>query len=371
MNSKRDRIEPAFSSSSRSRITAFVAGLATLFLLAVSPADGKPVFRVGWSIYVGFSPYYYMLKSGILRKWADKYGIEIGFQRMDYGGSVDAFVARNLDACAMTNMEALDMPSAAGIDTTVLFPGDFSNGNDVLLARQSAAVSQLAGKKLLLVRKTVSEYLLERALMLNGGVAINQIKLVNTSDADIAGAFLSDRSVDAVATWKPMASQIVATQKVHSLFNSSQIPGEIVDLMAIRTDILQRSDGSGEKFARALTGAWYEVMAQMSSPGSDGVLSVMAQASEDSLASFKEQLNTTHMFGSPRDALQFVLAPTFKDKMDLVRQFCFRHKLLGDGATAVDDVAIRFADGSVQGKPDRVRLRFLSTYLQLAAEGKL
>jgi len=29
-----------------------------------------------------------------------------------------AFVAKNIDACAMTNMEALDMPAASGVDTT-------------------------------------------------------------------------------------------------------------------------------------------------------------------------------------------------------------------------------------------------------------
>jgi len=57
--------------------------------------------------------------------------------------------------------------------------------------------------------------------------------------------------------------------------------------------------------------------------------------------------------------------------MDLVRQFCFTHKLLGDKTGSVDDVAIKYPDGSVQGKPDRVRLRFDSTYMQSAADGKL
>ncbi len=57
-----------------------------------------------------------MAKSGILKKWADKYNVNIRVQRFDYAPSLDAFVAKNIDACAMTNMEALDMPAAAGID---------------------------------------------------------------------------------------------------------------------------------------------------------------------------------------------------------------------------------------------------------------
>src|SRR5678816_4715781 len=102
-------------------------------------AQQKPTFTVGWSVYVGWNPYYYMSKSGILRKWADKYGINIKVQRFDYAPSLDAFVAKNIDACAMTNMEALDMPAASGVDTTAILVGDYSNGNDALLARPDGA----------------------------------------------------------------------------------------------------------------------------------------------------------------------------------------------------------------------------------------
>jgi NitT/TauT family transport system substrate-binding protein len=96
----------------------------SLCLLASTLLADKPSFTVGWSVYVGWNPYYYMSKSGILRKWADKYGVNIKVQRFDYAPSLDAFVAKNIDACAMTNMEALDMPAAAGVDTTAVIIGD-------------------------------------------------------------------------------------------------------------------------------------------------------------------------------------------------------------------------------------------------------
>src|SRR5215813_12963936 len=51
-------------------------------------AQQKPSFTVGWSVYVGWDPYYYLAKSGILRKWSDKYGIEIKVQRFDYAPSL-------------------------------------------------------------------------------------------------------------------------------------------------------------------------------------------------------------------------------------------------------------------------------------------
>src|SRR5258707_12497145 len=87
--------------------------------VAISAFAETPSFTIGWSIYAGWTPYHYMQKSGLLKKWADKYGITIKVQRFDYAPSLDAFVARKIDACTMTNMEALEMPTALGVPTTV------------------------------------------------------------------------------------------------------------------------------------------------------------------------------------------------------------------------------------------------------------
>jgi NitT/TauT family transport system substrate-binding protein len=352
--------------------------LSALFIALLAAASGgaadKPSFTVGWSVYVGWNPWAYMSKSGVLKKWADKYNVAIRVQRFDYAPSLDAFVGKNIDACAMTNMEALDMPAAAGIDTTSIITGDYSNGNDALLARNNLTMQTLSGKKLLLVQKTVSEYLYERAMTLNGLESrIKMVKLINTSDSDIATAFIADRSQDAVVTWKPMVSQIAKIQGVKTLFDSSKIPGEIVDLMVVRTDILNRPDGSGQRFAKALAGAWYETTKLMSGKGpeTDTVLKQIAAGSEDSLESYKEQLSTTNLFYTPQSAVAFTAAPDFRQKMDLVRRFCFAHGLLGSGTKSVDEVAIRYPDSSVQGKADRVRLRFDTSYMQAARDGKL
>jgi NitT/TauT family transport system substrate-binding protein len=334
----------------------------------------KPAFTVGWSIYAGWTPYHYMQKSGLLKKWADKYGITIKVQRFDYAPSLDAFVGRNIDACTMTNMEALDMPAASGVPTTVILIGDYSNGNDALLVRGGLQMKDLAGKKMLLVEKTVSEYLFDRALTLNSmRDQIKQVRMINTSDSDIQSAFISDSSVSAVVTWKPMLSQLAQQKSVTSLFNSSQIPGEILDLTVVRTEVLDRPDGSGQKFAKALAGAWYEMMTLMSAQGAaaDKVLAGIAEGSGDSLPSYKEQLSTTKMFYQPKSAAEFGKSPDMKQKMALVRQFCFDHGLLGNNVVSVDDVAIRYPDGTVQGKPDRVRLRFDTSYMEMAAQNNL
>ncbi|QMV18377.1 nitrate ABC transporter substrate-binding protein [Granulicella sp. 5B5] len=344
--------------------------LAVAVLAAPLAARAEtPTFTVGWSVYAGWNPYFYMQKSGILKKWADKYGIAIKVQRFDYAASLDSFVSKNIDACTMTNMEALDMPAAAGVDSTAIIVGDYSNGNDAVLVRNNLNFATLPGKPIMLVQKTVSEYLLERGMVLNGQQAqLRSLKLINTSDSDIVAAFLNNKGNQAVVTWKPLVSQILGDRSVHSIFDSSKIPGEILDLLVVRTELLNTPNG--QKFAKAITGAWYETIQQVVA-GQANAIKYSAAASGDSVDSYKEQLKTTALFSSPKAAVDFTTSPALQQKMNLVRQFCFQHGLLGQGIKSVDDVAILYPNGAVQGRKDRIRFRFNAAYMQAAQQGKL
>ncbi len=341
-------------------------------IAALSPTCAQaqtPTFTVGWSVYAGWNPYFYMQKSGILKKWADKYGIAIKVQRFDYAASLDAFVAKNIDACTMTNMEAFDLPAAAGVDSTAIIVGDYSNGNDAVLVRNGLNFGSLPGKPIMLVQKTVSEYLLERGMVLNGQQSqLSKLKLINTSDSDIVAAFMNNKSNQAVVTWKPLVSQIVGDKSVTNIFDSSKIPGEILDLLVVRTEVLNKPEG--QKFAKAITGAWYETVQQIAT-GQANAIKYSAAASGDSVDSYKEQLKTTALFATPKSAADFTNGSDLQQKMDLVRKFCFAHGLLGEGTKSADDVAILYPNGTIQGRKDRVRFRYNSDFMQAAQQGKL
>ncbi|MGH7599956.1 MAG: putative urea ABC transporter substrate-binding protein [bacterium] len=330
----------------------------------------KPKFTLMWSIYVGWMPWPFAAESGIIKKWADKYGIEIDVRQADYIPTIEAYVAGKADACVMTNMECLDMPAASGIDNTVVVIGDFSNGNDVLYTRDNLQVPQLAGKQVALVELSVSHYLLVRALESKGnGLAEKDVKILNTSDADIAPVFISNASQKAVVTWNPMALEIEQTPGVKRVFDSAAIPGEILDLLVVKTDVLKKNPQLG----KALAGAWYEIMGIMStrSPEADKAIARMAESSGATPASFKQQLRTTAMYYRAQDAVAFTQSPELYRSMDFVRKFCFEHKLLGESATSVDYVGIQFPGGKTLGNPNNVKMRFSTEYMQMAAEGKL
>jgi NitT/TauT family transport system substrate-binding protein len=64
--------------------------------------------------------------AGIVKKWADKYGITIEVTQFnDYVESINQYTAGAYDAVTVTNMDALSIPAAGGVDTTAVIVGRF------------------------------------------------------------------------------------------------------------------------------------------------------------------------------------------------------------------------------------------------------
>ena len=342
--------------------------LAASLVATATPADARPKLKLAISIYAGWMPHYFAKDTGIYKKWGDKYDVDIDVVEMDYIPSVEAYVAQQVDAVVVTNMEALDMPAKGGIDTTVVIMGDYSNGNDAILTRDIPAVAGLKDQQIYLVELSVSHYLLARALE-TAGLLESAVKIVNTSDSDIAPAFIADKKARAVVTWNPMVLKVEQTPGVKRIFDSSQTPEEILDLLVVNTKTLEKNPG----FAEALVGAWYEVMQTMSGqgPATDKAIEAMAKRSGSTPAEYKAQLRTTAMYWTPQAALEFTKSPRLKQKMDFVRNFCFKHGLLGESAKSADVVGISYPDGTVQGAKDNVKLRFATAFMEKAAAGEL
>ncbi|RAI00516.1 lipid kinase [Acuticoccus sediminis] len=356
------------------KLTAARAALASIALGAflgattiVQPASAeeKKDFSVCWSIYVGWMPWGYMQDSGILKKWADKYGITIeAVQINDYVESINQYTAGQYDGCSMTNMDALSIPAGGGVDTTALIVGDYSDGNDGIILKGKDQLADIKGERVNLVELSVSHYLLARALE-TVELSERDITVVNTSDADMVAAYTTP-DVTAVVTWNPLLSEILGMPDSHEVFDSSQIPGEIIDMMVVNTETLK----DNPDFGKALVGAWYEAMALMEADDIDA-LTAMATASGTDIAGYKSQLDSTAMFYMAEEAVDFVGGEGLPETMTFVASFLFDHGILGTGAPSADFVGIEYPDGSVTGDENNVKLRFDSTFMQMAADQEL
>jgi NitT/TauT family transport system substrate-binding protein len=351
------------------RLCLFMMVLAGSAARPAAAAAEKSSFNVAWSIYVGWMPWDYADQSGILKKWAAKYGIKIKLTQVnDYVESINQYTAGTFDACVMTNMDMLTIPAAGGVDSTALIVGDFSNGNDgIVLKGKGKKLEDIKGQKVNLVELSVSHYLLIRALT-SAGIRERDLKIINTSDADVVAAFSTPAST-AVVTWKPQLSTVLAMPDAQLVFDSSKIPGEILDLMVVNTATLN----ANPKLGKALIGAWYETLGIMfkNDAAAKAAQTAMAKAAGTDLAGYSTQLATTRLFVTPADAYQFVIGDSVIKNMDLVRKFSFDHGILGQGSGSVDAVGIQFPAGKFLGDAHNVKMRFDPNYTKMAVDGAL
>ncbi|MDF8331744.1 putative urea ABC transporter substrate-binding protein [Novosphingobium cyanobacteriorum] len=349
-----------------------IALLSTTLMLAAcggagAPAEKRTEFNIGWSIYAGWMPWPYAQQAGIVKKWADKYHIKINVVQVnDYVESVNQYTAGKFDGVTVANMDALTIPAAGGKDTSAIILGDYSNGNDGVLLKGADTLSAIKGRQVYLVELSVSHYLLARGLE-KAGLSFSDIKTVNTSDADIVGAFASPQATAAV-TWNPQLSVMAAQPGAKKVFTSADIPGEILDLLVVDTATLKANPDLG----KALAGIWYETVQLMMRQDDQGkaARAGMAKLAGTDPATFDAQLKTTFLYTDPKAAVAATDNPALVSTMTRVRDFSFS-KGLFKGASSADAVGMAFPGGKTLGDAQHVTLRFDDSFMKMAADGKL
>jgi NitT/TauT family transport system substrate-binding protein len=333
-------------------------------LLALAPAHAEPrkSFKVAWSIYVPNMVWGWADDNGIVKKWADKFGIKIESTKFtDYVESINQYTSGQYDALLVTSMDTLITPSVGGVDNTVVAINDYSNGNDAVFLKNKKDLKDIKGQRVHLIMYSVNHYILTRALD-SIGLSEKDITLVNLSDADQVAAFNSP-DVTAMAAFHPTVYELSRRADATNVFNSSMIPGEILDMLIARTDVVK----DNPDFGKALAGIWFEALAitlEDSDRGRKARLD-MGIASGTDLPGFEAQMKTTHFF-SPEEHKTFVEGDQIISNTDRLREFLFARNLLGTNAKSSDVIGVEFPGGRVSGSPDNIKLRFTNDYVDFA-----
>jgi NitT/TauT family transport system substrate-binding protein len=182
-------------------------------------------------------------------------------------------------------------------------------------------------------------------------------------------AAYTTNDVTAVVTWNPLLSEILLTPNSTKVFDSSQIPGEIIDVMMVNTETL----AANPDFGKALVGAWYEAMGLMASdtPEGEAALTAMAEAAGTDLEGYRSQLAATRMFFDPAEAAAFAADPALQATMVSVAEFLFDKGILGVGAPSADFIGVAYPDGGTTGDANNVKFRYDASFMQMAADGAL
>lgn len=231
--------------------------ICTLILCLSGCGQAEKPLQVGANVWPGYEPMFLARSLGYYQ------GHPI--QLIEFSSAAEVVRAyRNglIDVAAVTADEALIAAAGQG-NHRIILVCDFSNGADVLLAKpEFKSIQELKGRRIGVEATALGAYMLARALK-HGGLSAADVQVIQVPLLDHESAFKSGK-VDAVVTFEPHRSNLL-TAGAHSLFDSSQIPGEIVDVLLTREKL---TDSQNRNLA-ALVSGWFRAIAYMRDNPSD------------------------------------------------------------------------------------------------------
>ncbi|MGH8645994.1 MAG: ABC transporter substrate-binding protein [Gammaproteobacteria bacterium] len=257
------------------------ATIITRALLALSlvgcGSDPAAPLRIGTSVWPGYEPLYLARELGYL----DPKSVRLA-EYPSLGEVTRAFKNQAIEAAALTFDEVL-LLAQDGFNPRVTLVMDISFGADAILGRaELRTVKDLAGRPMAVDTRTVGAYVLARALMLNG-LKPSDVNIVHV-EHDEHEAALKEGRVDAVVNFEPLRSQLLA-EGASLLFDSSQIPGEIVDVLAFEAAYLEKNPAVVKEVLRG----WFRAIEYMQTHPQDASAR-MAQREQITGAQFLESL---------------------------------------------------------------------------------
>lgn len=283
--------------------------LPVALLLLVAGCAGEPAapFRVGLLVW----PPYELPR--IAQELGPVASPEVEF--VDFMSPVEAVRAyRNgrLDALPLTAQYLLALEAQEPGQHCAVLLIDESRGGDALIARPG--IEELAGLRGRRVGAEASElgaYIVGRALE-QAGLGLQDVERVAVDFGEQAEAWLQGR-LDAVVTYEPVRSQLLAAGG-SELFNSSDLGGEILDLLITRRAFASAKD---PRLQRAVE-LWFEGLVHLrEQPGRS--LEIGARRGGLLPGEFADALRTAKLFGREENrALLSGRDPWLADQLDAI-----------------------------------------------------
>lgn len=210
----------------RRRLLATLCG--TALLGACSPP--RSPLRVGTIVFPGYELLFLARELGWLRpEWVRLIELQ------NSSDSVRALAAGKLEAALLT-MDELMSARAGGVDLRAVAVLDTSAGADQVLARPGITLANLATRRIAAEDNSVGA-LMVASLLDAAGLRVDQVVKVPTTQSR-AVEFYKKGHADVVVTAEPWAGQIKALGG-KTIFDSSAVPERIVDVIAVRADVME------------------------------------------------------------------------------------------------------------------------------------
>ncbi|MBI1854182.1 MAG: ABC transporter substrate-binding protein, partial [Planctomycetes bacterium] len=219
--------------------------LAVPILAGCGPEPAMPL-RLGINSWPGYEVMYLAQEKGLFA--AEGVNVRL-VEYSSLGDTRRAFERGSVDGMLCTTVELLQARERSTRRPVAILMTDFSNGSDVILAREAvSSVADLRGKRVGVEVAALGPFLLSRALE-RAGLELADVSLVPMDQTDMPRAITEGR-VDAVVAYPPASTETLRGGAIRTLFTSAEIPAEVVDVVVLDAAILERRALDAEAIVR-------------------------------------------------------------------------------------------------------------------------
>ena len=238
----------------RTRVKTVLAAVAAVVMVAAligCAREPEPALRIGTNVWIGSEPLYLARELG-------RFDAAV-VQLVEYPSASEvlrAFRNQAIDGMVISLDELFGL-AVEGFDPRIILVVDVSHGADVVVGRDGMrTMKDLKGKSVAVESSALGAFVLSRALAVNGMQA-SDVNVVHLESNEQPAAF-DKGQVDGAVTFDPYKAQFLRTG-AKTLFDSTQIPGEIVDLLAVRASVVQQRP----RHVQALLNGWFDAVDYM------------------------------------------------------------------------------------------------------------
>ncbi len=233
-----------------------------------------------------------------------------------------AFERNQVDVFAGTVVEVLLSADFSDRKPRVFHVCDYSAGADVILARPPVdSVPALKGKRIGIEPASVNVTLLQLALVKNG-LRLEDVVAVPLAQNAMPDA-VARNNVDAVVSYPPVSMRLLAAGMT-LVFDSTSVPGEVVDVLAADASVLESRRKDIEALVRA-----YGRAQQFADAHPEEAYAIMARREGISVDEFKAALQGIRLVRVDEQAVELGQGAAVERALQLTAKGLLSIKLLG------------------------------------------
>jgi NitT/TauT family transport system substrate-binding protein len=201
-------------------------------LLSACDHTHEPPLRIASSPWPGYEPLYLAHEIGYLSE--EKAQV---FELPSSDITLESFRNHSADIATLTLDETLDLLQS-GVRLRILMVLDVSNGADAVMAHPKVkTLAQLKGKRIAILNIPLGVYMLSRTLDA-AKLGRGDVTVIPSAESKHEEMYRRGEA-DAFITFDPFKTKL-ADLGAHVLFDSSQIPNEVFDLMVVHEEVFQQ-----------------------------------------------------------------------------------------------------------------------------------